>query len=65
MVVDLRLVRAEHLPADTVVTVTFTEVPGGEYAVTYETHDRGDGWHPTALEIAASLRRVAGELEEG
>ncbi len=65
MVVDLRLARAERLPAATVLTVTFTDVPGEEYAVTYETHDRGDGWHPTAREIAASLRRVAGELEDG
>lgn len=63
--VDLAQARAERLPASTVVTITFTDVGAGQYAVAYETHDRGDGWHASPGEIAATLRRVAGEMEAG
>ena len=62
-IVDLRFARADRLAPSTVVTVTFTDLGGGEYVVGYETQDRGDGWHATPGEIAATLRRVAREME--
>lgn len=58
-IVDLRFARADRLTPSTVVTITFTDLGGGEYAVGYETQDRGDGWHASPEDIAKALRRIA------